>query len=279
MSKKKRRPISPKASAAALFAAARTCCVCQVAGRTIQIHHIDDDPANNEPGNFAVLCLECHNETQVRGGFGRGLTAPVVRQYRDDWLARVRKRRADADALAVQAMTAAGLRFPEASPSSAAWRPDPDSIQLPSQAGLAEFVRILPDLRRRAYLLMYAKRPITPLDTAQGYLEVTAVLEHALATLLAYYPDNHFSEGEPAYFVSAMLAERTHWHYLRTSSQGVGRSGSLAQVWAAIGIVQDLERLITETVSSLTGTEVRDPDEAEEAWLRAWQEPIETNAV
>jgi hypothetical protein len=38
--------------------------------------------------------------------------------------------------------------------------------------------------------------------------------------------------------------------------------------------VRDLERLIEETVSALTGTEVREPDELEKSWLEAWRKAL-----
>jgi hypothetical protein len=51
----------------------------------VQLHHIDEDPANNTQGNLAVLCLDCHGDTQTSGGFGRKLDADQVILYRDDW--------------------------------------------------------------------------------------------------------------------------------------------------------------------------------------------------
>ena len=90
---KRRVPIDPALAAEITFAADRTCCVCRVRGRPIQIHHIDEDPANNETSNIVVLCLDCHDDTQLRGGFGRRLNAAQVREYRQDWLTRVRHRR------------------------------------------------------------------------------------------------------------------------------------------------------------------------------------------
>ena len=71
--------------AAILVAADRTCCVCRIGGKAVQLHHIDEDPSNASPENFAVVCLECHNETQMRGGFGRKLNAAQVRRYRNEW--------------------------------------------------------------------------------------------------------------------------------------------------------------------------------------------------
>lgn len=92
--KKKRVEIPRPIEAQVQFASDRTCCVCRVKGKPFQIHHIDENPANNEFKNLAVLCLECHNETQIRGGFGRKLNADQIILYRDDWFIQVAKTRA-----------------------------------------------------------------------------------------------------------------------------------------------------------------------------------------
>jgi hypothetical protein len=59
----------------------------------VQIHHVDGDPAHNAPRNLAVLCLDCHRETQITGGFDRKLDADQVVLYRDHWHESVRARR------------------------------------------------------------------------------------------------------------------------------------------------------------------------------------------
>ena len=90
----KKRVAIPKVDAAkVLFASDRTCCVCRKSEKRVQIHHIDDDPSNNEHSNLAVLCFECHGDTQTTGGFGRQLDAEQVRLYRDDWHRTVAARR------------------------------------------------------------------------------------------------------------------------------------------------------------------------------------------
>lgn len=100
-SKKKRVPIPEDRSDEILYLSDRTCCKCHIPKKPIQIHHIDEDPSNNDPQNLAVLCLECHDETQVSGGFGRKLTAGQVRRYRDAWLQELRERRSYTVAQAV----------------------------------------------------------------------------------------------------------------------------------------------------------------------------------
>lgn len=82
------------------FRSDRTCCVCREKGKSIQIHHIDEDPSNYDEDNLAVLCFECHNSTQTGGGFGRKLDGHQILKYREDWYARVQKRRNMADIIA-----------------------------------------------------------------------------------------------------------------------------------------------------------------------------------
>lgn len=88
-----RRSIPPEIAAKVLFLSDRTCCVCRRKGKPIQIHHINGNPTNNDINNLAVLCLDCHNETQISGGFHRKLDAEQVRLYRDDWLNLVARER------------------------------------------------------------------------------------------------------------------------------------------------------------------------------------------
>ncbi|HEY4254375.1 MAG TPA: ParB N-terminal domain-containing protein [Roseomonas sp.] len=100
--KKARFPIPTALADELLYASDRTCCVCEERGRPIQIHHIDERPSNNAAENLAVLCLPCHEQTQIRGGFGRKLSAGQVVLYRNGWIERVYQRRLDVDALFVK---------------------------------------------------------------------------------------------------------------------------------------------------------------------------------
>lgn len=97
--KKQRESISPELAARVLFLADRTCCVCRVRPKPVQIHHIDEDPSNNTLENLAVVCFDCHRETQIRGGFDRKLDAEQVILYRNDWNEIVAKKRMAAEFL------------------------------------------------------------------------------------------------------------------------------------------------------------------------------------
>ena len=95
MAKKKvRTSIPTEIAARVLFFADRTCCVCRSPGKPVQIHHIDENPDNNNVENLSVLCLDCHNETMIKGGFGRKLTDNQIILYRNDWNNKVAENRA-----------------------------------------------------------------------------------------------------------------------------------------------------------------------------------------
>jgi hypothetical protein len=83
--KKKRIPISPELEAKVMFASDRTCCVCRLEKQKVQIHHIDENPSNNDFDNLAVMCINCHNDTLITGGFIRKLTPDLVRRYNSSW--------------------------------------------------------------------------------------------------------------------------------------------------------------------------------------------------
>jgi len=96
--KKSRVEIPAEIAARVLFLSDRTCCVCRSKGKAVQIHHIDEDPTNNDLSNLSVLCFYCHRETMLRGGFDRKLDADQVILYRNDWLRIVATERAASEA-------------------------------------------------------------------------------------------------------------------------------------------------------------------------------------
>ncbi len=105
-----------------MFLHDRTCCVCHQRELAVQIHHIDEDPTNHTVSNLAVLCLEHHEQTQVRGGFAKKLKAADVVRSRDDWIRRVRDRRDNRQRIASlgkQSIAATGSRH--ASYSVGSW--------------------------------------------------------------------------------------------------------------------------------------------------------------
>lgn len=68
-----------------------TCCVCRDRKKYVQIHHIDENPANNTIDNLAVLCLQCHTNT-MKGGFGKILNKDLIIRYRNEWYQMIKDR-------------------------------------------------------------------------------------------------------------------------------------------------------------------------------------------
>ena len=89
----RRTSIPPDVANAVPFAFDETCCRCRIKRLDVQIHHINGDPSNHSFENLAVLCLQCHTDTQVTGGFVRRLTPGLVALNRDAWITAVRDRR------------------------------------------------------------------------------------------------------------------------------------------------------------------------------------------
>jgi hypothetical protein len=83
-----------KTHAQILFDCDRTCCICHDRTRKhVQVHHIDGNNGNDSYQNLAVLCLECHNDTMLKGGFGRKLSPTEVIMYRNDWISQIKRLR------------------------------------------------------------------------------------------------------------------------------------------------------------------------------------------
>jgi hypothetical protein len=99
----KRRKRIPSGSADAIqFDSDRSCCVCRLQSKSVHLHHIDGNPANNAISNIAVLCHDHHSEATSTPGLGRGLSPGLIRKYRDEWLRIVDKRRHAAQASATE---------------------------------------------------------------------------------------------------------------------------------------------------------------------------------
>jgi len=72
-----RVPIPVEVAADVMLASNSTCCKCGERGKSVPLHHIDEDRNHNVAENLAVLCLQCHDEAQISGGFARKLNANV----------------------------------------------------------------------------------------------------------------------------------------------------------------------------------------------------------
>jgi hypothetical protein len=265
---KERTPIPRDVAAEVLFRHHHTCCVCNEPGKPVQIHHIDDDPSNNAIENFAVLCLEDHDRTQVIGGFARKLTAVEVVRYRDEWVKRVKSRWEEADKIAVGRMSGEPLASVDTSTSAKVDSAADTEWKRPAEEMLEAYIRHLPDLRHAAY---EKARPEWDSGVNSrmkiATRNVIDIFERVLVHLASWYPPRHFGGKAPDRYFSEFTANRTFWHLDALSPRGRSGHGTGLALDVAGYVLSDLERAIVEMVFALGFIAFRDP-----TWRERWEE-------
>lgn len=243
--KKSRIPIPPETAAELLFTSDHTCCVCRERGRPVQIHHIDENPANNTKANLSVLCLLCHDDTQIKGGFGRKLDAKLVMQYRDDWHARVSVRRNKADELAALRMANSAVVLPSTGLEA-------EALMNSADQALVTYIKKLPDALALGYAT--AKQQwgtgITA-EMSEGTNELIDLVMQMLVHLASWFPENHFDEQSASEYFSQYVANRFAWHRALAEPDGVGTGGTIVGPMISLAVLADLHRAIDEIVTSL----------------------------
>jgi hypothetical protein len=244
-----RTTISSDLSAETLFASDRTCCVCRERGRPIQIHHIDENPANNVIKNLSVLCLECHNETQIKGGFSRKLNAPVVIKFRDEWLETVQKRRNLADEIAVKRQVGETSLSQQVENYSHRTITHSEPEEPP-----IDYINALPELKKA--LLRQAK---PKWDTAvtttvvQASYDYIDSLTSVLITLAKYFSPVQFGIQSPNEYFSEIISSRFLWHRTLAEPYGPGTGGTIVNINVCGGVISDVEKMVEDVVMALVG--------------------------
>jgi hypothetical protein len=256
-----RTPIPNDLAAEVLYESNRTCCVCGERVKAIQIHHIDENPSNNVFKNLAVLCLECHNETQINGGFGRKLNAPSVIKYRDEWLGRVKLRRALADEAAVKREVGKETLSEQVE----------KVIEMPImhtelKEPASKYINSLPYFK--AALLHQAQPKWDTGVTAtmvQANYDYIDSLTGVLVALASYYSPKQFGNQTPQEYFSDVIASRFQWY--RTILEPHGPGGTIVNVICSGSVLEDTENMIEDMVRALAGYD----DEFDwENWSKRW---------
>lgn len=239
---KPRVVITSDISADVLFASDRTCCVCRERGKRVQIHHIDEDPSNNSLENLSVLCFDCHDETQIRGGFGKHLTAPVVKKYRDEWLLRVQQRRDEADRFAISKMAGAS-----------AMKTSVDS-EPPPRSSLYSYLDSIPEIKKELYGKAQPEwdSGVTARMNQASYDYIDG-LQGVLVGLAKFYSKDAFGGQEPHEFFSEIISSRFRWHRAHAEPSGPGTGGTIVGTLCGGAVMSDVEKMVEDMVMSLIG--------------------------
>jgi hypothetical protein len=236
-------------SAAVLFESDFTCCKCRDRTKPTQIHHIDEDPSNNVIDNLSVLCLLCHDETQINGGFGRKLNAALVTKYRDDWIGRVKNRREEADKLAITKM--AGLssngepNLKENAADEETWR------SIPAAPELVSYVESLPAILNAATTIAKPKMAGSTMEMIEGTYFIVDVVVQILVHLSQWFPDDHFGGISAQEYFSQLVSTKAIWRRALATPGGEEMAGTMAGISSAIGVLKDVAQAVDEVVSAL----------------------------
>ncbi len=244
---KQRIPIPDDLAAKVLFASDRTCCVCKDRGKPIQIHHIDENPSNNVIENLAILCLDHHDETQIKGGFARKLTPPVVAKYRNEWLKDVRLRRDLANERAVTRQVG------DVSISEQIKAEPRIKVRHTQIKDLAvDYINSLPKFKSDLIKQTNKrKRNGSTIDIVQANSDYADSLTGILVTLANYYSPECFGDQSPQEFFSEIISSRFRLHFALAEPYGPGTGGTIARIRWGLSRIDDIERIIEDMVAEL----------------------------
>lgn len=268
MVKKHRIKIPLERASEVLFLHNHACCVCNSRNDPVQIHHINENPADNRIENLCVLCLSDHNRTQTRGGFGRHLSASEVKRYRDDWVIRVRQQR---DRIDEDFVKKAANGIVDAGNKS--WNSPRNASLIPILNGI---IATKIEVHARAYPMWDSG--VTQKMNQGGY-DVIDVYEQLWVQLSRWFPQYHFDHMESRIYISKVIGNQFAWHRSVNQPEGDGTGGTILILVMLGGVMDDISRMISETVQSLsTWLEIEDFDYHD--WKVKWdaaEERVQNN--
>ena len=256
--------IPPDTAAVVLFGSDHTCCVCRDRGRSVQIHHIDENPSNNDVQNLSVLCLLCHDDTQIKGGFGRKLDSKLVIQYRNDWIQRVINSRDKADELAAIRMAGSPVVVPSTEPKAKGWKAPCDEV-------LIAYVMSLPTILDKGNENSQVSwNTGKTAGMVQGTYDLIDIITQMLVHLASWFPENHFGQKSAAEYFSLLISTRYIWHRSLAEPDGKGTGGTIIGPITVGAVLADLEKAVDEMVAALLWDH---KNFSLKAWRDEWNRP------
>jgi hypothetical protein len=256
-SKKNRIAIPREIASEVLYDADRTCCVCNERGKSVQIHHIDEDPSHNERQNLAVLCFECHEETQINGGFGRKLDAQQVMKFKNEWNDRIKERRKKADEI-VSLRTVSESPIAEEGVNMDDYQKYLDqyweNFSYSSEQEkllLSNYLLKIAEVKRTIYKYANQKWNTGITIVMNGASsEVISFYEEILSELAQFYPQGHF-EHDPKKFFNELISSKYKWHRHIKDTFGLGRNGTLMSTLVGWIVKSETDELVKQMAAEL----------------------------
>jgi len=246
-----------------MYSSDYTCCVCGKRGKTVQIHHIDENPSNIVFGNLSALCIDCHAKTQIKSGFGDKITPEAVIEHRDTWLNQLDIRRKVAIEMAVtQSVNKAGL-----SKQVEQCLLDPLQLSVLEKPAV-HYINSLPTFKKA--LLNQAQpnwdRQETPVMLQQSYDYIDA-LKGILVVLARYCSPKTFVNKKPQEYFSELISSRFKWHKITIDPLGTDKDDQRIDIICSAHVMADVEIMIE---SMVLGIAVADSEFNADSWSAEW---------
>lgn len=107
------------------------------------------------------------------------------------------------------------------------------------------------------------------LDMREANYDVIDFLQYVWLRLSQFYPPKHWGSQPAEDYIRSYIRDRFTYHWAKHEPDGPGTGGTIVGVVTGGDVVDDLERLIADTVSSL----FRHNDDFDlDEWQRLWRE-------
>lgn len=106
-------------------------------------------------------------------------------------------------------------------------------------------------------------------DMREASYDVIDFMEFAWLRLAEFYPPKHFGRQGPRAFIRNYIRDRFAYHWAKYEPEGPGTGGTIVGVMAAGDVIEDLEKMIADTVAALF---LYDDGFNYEAWASAWRQ-------
>jgi hypothetical protein len=246
-----------------LFESNRICCICTEQGKDVQIHHIDENSANNDYDNLVVICLDCHSKVHQKGGFGRNWTVGQLQQYKIEWIERVENRKREADKLAsLQSVT--GIQNFQSQLDELNYK----DINDPILSTYLEKILIIHTAQKTIAQMDFDTGYV--IDTAQACDKLVDFYESILVELSTFYPKGHFQNKHPRIFFSEQIAARNIFQAYAARPEENGFIPSMHRQFISYRFMRDVRMMVRDIAKSLVEMSgMLMPDEGS-TWEKSW---------
>lgn len=247
---KKRVPIPPQVYAEIEYLSDKTCCICNTRGKSVQIHHINEDPSCNDFDNLILVCLQCHDEIHTTRRLGRSYTKESLIKFRDEWYARVKNIRKTVDAAIVESK----VSFESCVNSGNIENKEysfPGLFENENKE-LSEFILSINTNYASVKHVAQEKYDIgSTLEIMNGIQIEYTFLESTIEKLKSFYPKNHFIDECNEDIFSKLLKSIWSLAYKLSAPFGMEEAGTIVHAEAASIAIYNMKYLINTLVHNL----------------------------